>query len=100
MNWTEIKNKYPTALIELLSWHFSTDENGLPFDLPIRNLYDFFDQQGIMVYIYPGQNVKTDFAIYIDNNGELQRHEKESQSRLDAESEAFRKAFALLEKKK
>ena len=92
MNWNEIKEKYPKAFENLF-------ESGMyHFDGHPRDLYDFFDSQGIYIDVTCN---KAYFGCDILNaNGEyLSVQRQNSTTRTEAEEKSFEKAFEILENK-
>lgn len=98
MNWIAtdkiIKNQ-PKAWEKWLNWYPSDDGFSV-----LRNLYDFFDEQGIfiMIFLHSEKFKIGDKAwLYcIENKRSSKRHYK---FRKEAEQAAFEKAFEILEKK-
>ena len=95
MNWNKIKEKYPKAHKKL----FDTCKVVIDIDSD-RDLYDFFDEQGIIINVY---NLFGSFWWDIKEYYErlFAEHAKEDQykTRTEAEEKAFTKAFELLEEK-
>ena len=112
MNWKETKEKCPKALhkYNLYNWdgyeNYKID-NYAPIVLKDlaktnnRNLYDFFDENGVIVSVIYEINADGleyyDWEIY-DNNTRTYP-DNEHNSRTEAETEAFNKAFEILENK-
>ena len=94
MNWTLIKEKCPKAFKKL--------KQDRPFDYHQhpRDLYDFFDEQGIYIEIlkmFDGNyTTPTGFYFYIDD---YTRDEYSADTRTLAEEQAFLKSFEILEDK-
>lgn len=128
MNWKEIKEKYPKAFQRLHEWycegllefhkienrfgHYFTDgvHDILMFnDFEVRDLYDFFDSQGVKCFLnYDGTiNISFDNNLYYldDSNNWILYYidrgtiEKEISDRSEAELSLFEKAFEILENK-
>ena len=105
MNWTEIKEKYPKAFGLLESFLKGKElmameqRNRHPITV-MRFLYDFFDEQGIIINVY---NFFGNFWWDIKEHYTrvFAEHAKEDQSktRTEAEGKAFEKAFEILEAK-
>ena len=118
MNWTLIKEKYPKAhkkLGEWLDWdkHLEKYQHLLHND---RDLYDFFDEQGIYITVmYDGL---APFQAQITQEGKSENgseyiwhlpdfrfsdtwknYYKKYKTRTEAEEQAFLKAFSILEEK-
>lgn len=97
MNWNEIDNKYPKAYKEFGNW---IDKDGYDTD---RDLYDFFDEQGIYIHIYNTRILAWYWEIEEYRNGRLYNEDIECpisyKSRKEAEEQAFLKAFFILEEK-
>ena len=111
MNWKEIKEKCPRAFKFYTKKYGFVDteiaQNNLLLmlgdDLD-RRLYDFFDEQGIIIDIAPTfskkVNGKTEFYIdwWIDDMPAAESN-KNYKTRAEAEEQAFIKAFEILENK-
>lgn len=116
INYNEIKDKYPKAFELLIEWGYNLDIEGVFIDEEFgiirfrsdehifnsRYLYDFFDEQGIKIIHIPSYNNGHEWCsamILINgldaNSGDL----NEYSTRTDAETNAFTKAFELLERK-
>jgi len=100
MNWKEIKKKYPKAYKSFGNWinryAYNTD----------RDLYDFFDEQGIPVSVYHiVRRYGKFFSVKIFNPISKKTVRILSvpfeirKSRFKMEKQAFLKAFEILEKK-
>ena len=115
MNWKQIKKKYPKAW-DLLRKSHSTievwghidhpdvwDMDGLdmaPYEL--RHLYDFFDEQGIYLYVFITENPDNgnrywDWQVFIDGEC-FGSSEVEEPTRKEAETAMYNEAFKILEK--
>jgi len=108
MNWDLIKEKYPKAYQLWRKWgyYFNTQDKGR-----VRRLYDFFDEQGIIIEIslsYFGDNNWYEYNIdllkdrdaYIGSVDEPDYEEPyKTKTRTEAEEQAFLKAFEILESK-
>lgn len=112
MNYKEIKKKYPKAWLLLKEWFGYKKDLTVSMTLskifmPERRLYDFFDEQEIIIIIYPwfspdegdegelycwcfGINSKDKVTDIFDPNFKV---------RSDSEKAAFLKAFEILENK-
>jgi len=118
MNWTQIKENHPKAWdkfiqdqIPLCKAH-TLDGELLLGDEPtveyqVRNLYDFFDEQGIMIDITPyhhnhklyySHNFPTN-EYYSECVGAVREYNSRLKTRKQAETQAFEKAFEILEDK-
>jgi len=119
MNWEKIKKKYPKAHKEFGIW---ADKDGQYCDIDLeylwifepaicktlnhvyyndRDLYDFFDERGIMIEIKPpwaeSESDFWDFDIIFDGIDDfLKPHWK---NRIEVEKAAFLKALEILEDK-
>lgn len=109
MNYPEIKEKYPLVWNEFISWahsnHFGyhsithhTEDNIFKGELNHRDLYDFFDYNGIIV------NITFDTVAYsyeVDNvNYAYPRHPYTNDTistRKECEIEAFTNGFKSFE---
>jgi hypothetical protein len=93
MNWKEIKTNQPTAYAKYLKY---------PFPVNARPLFDFFDEQGINVFIdwMPDQTGRGIEYLYKILDWECQQGDSGPYpTRREAEEQAFTKAFELLEEK-
>lgn len=116
INYNEIKDKHPKAFELLIEWGYNLDRGSIFIDEDYgilrfceeghvfnnRYLYDFFDEQGIKIIHIPSYNNGYEWCsamILINgsdaNSGDL----NEYSTRTDAETNAFTKAFELLERK-
>jgi len=105
MNWKEIQQKCPKAYNECAKWVDETlmpinEKSTIPPDLNqinIRDLYDFFDENGIyVVVLYNGiapHGCHPGFWSEINNRP----YNKTNIKRIDTEQDAFTKAFEILE---
>ena len=103
MNWQETKEKYPKAWMKADNYFGCSRMGDIYGDRHpnVRDLYDFFDEQGIWIMITPpasldeGVNYFDCTISYLDgfwgNDG------REYKTRLEAEQAAFNKAFEILE---
>ena len=131
MNWKEVEKKYPKAFGKLNEWYgiglleFNKEEpercghyfsDGVHAvlmwnDFEIRDLYDFFDEQKILIVVnwyWMDKYFENDSGetVRSESNGRLQwsyrifnfRHPN-FESRTEAENAAFLKAFEILEQK-
>ena len=124
MNWTKIEEKHPKALGRL-HFHLNTDywgyevdndrikmftsgSNGCKFlHFNTRDLYDFFDEQGLEIDITPyhhnhklyySHNFPTN-EYYSECVGTVREYNSRLKTRKEAETQAFEKAFEILEDK-
>ena len=117
MNWKEIEKKYPKAFLKLNEWygigllefnkeeperygHYFTDGVHAVLmwnDFEIRDLYDFFDEQGIMCIV----TLLNKRWVYSNIDNLEWEHSERSifKTRKEAEKAAFLKAFEILEQK-
>ena len=110
MNWKQISEQYPKA------WEKWFGKNKLSFEHKSfgydylssdRDLYDFFDQEGIIVQVdYMMGERNFSYSIYIlpkEINfailGDLSGFNKHWSTRTEAEQQAFTKAFSILEER-
>ena len=96
MNWNKIKEKNPKAYEKCRVYFGLTKETDyyLTISIEDRCLYDFFDEQGIIIEIsfHPDKG----WYAYINTNYiDVNR----MKTRTEAETVAFEKAFDILEKK-
>ena len=103
MNWNLIKEKYPKAYKEGQDWwvaHAEIYEPAFLFNVGNRFLYDLFDEQGIVIGIevlyYDGFWFTPTITVMWDTDTNMKIG---SQSRTEAEEQAFLKAFEILEDK-
>jgi len=113
MSWQEINKKYPKAWNIYMNW-FSEQNYGENLDFAFnRDLYDFFDEQEIFIWIGP----EIQYTREIDENDnnphyciddwgyDIHDHSYtlasgyECKTRQEAEQAAFEKAFEILENK-
>ena len=103
MNWKKIKKKYPKAF-DKCNKYFGLI---LPVELQFRQLFDFFDEQGVYVttsIIYDWYDEKgnpsdtTLFGFFCDIDSK-KKHEKSQvcETRKEAEEQAWNKAFEIRE---
>ena len=114
MNWEEIKKKCPKAFVVFVEWtrkmnlyhtnplimYFNPKEQICAY----RILYDFFDEKNIIIGIDTvtsnGHSTIFDWTIREhDFDNDLGYAENDIYSRTEAETEAFTKAFEILEKR-
>jgi hypothetical protein len=104
MNWQKIKEDCPKVLQKLLddkNWvmqeHTVCYNHEWDSFVSIRDLYDFFDEQDIVIVInYYSETGAFIAEIWVGGNNELDAPFK---SRTEAETQAFIKAFEILENK-
>lgn len=112
MNWTEIKEKYPKAFNNLIEiWNIKTykctefelisnnavDNKSCNIIVNDRDLYYFFDNNEILISV--ANNGKESWFWDVENyKSILASWEESSNTRIEAEQTAFKKAFELLEK--
>ena len=98
MNWDEIKEKYPKAFKQLQNW---LHEENMIFKVGhIRDLYDFFDEQGI--YGRVGKNLFMMFIWDLITDPKIDVYEASNydyNTRPEAEEKLFLRAFEILEVK-
>jgi len=113
MNWNEIKEKYPESWNKLREWrkyidycetqddlgHYITDgvhRVGVWIYFNKRDLYDFFDEQHVYVVVsyLAGSLFMIAGWTYMINQSVCDRDFK---TRIEAEEQAFLKAFEILE---
>ena len=85
MNWNKIKEKYPKSEA-LIDKCIRTD----------RDLYDFFDEQGIYINAY---KYSSKWWAYDIMGIGIDESEIQFKTRTEAEEKAFEKAFEILENK-
>ncbi len=118
MDWNKIKEKYPKAFNKMLQgqcWFSELDDYDTlqisPKEEPDllineRDLYDFFDEQGIYINICTHKSIYDEpdkftiswYDIFL-NKAENIAHDGNYYSRTEAEEKAFEKAFEILEGK-
>lgn len=112
MNWKEIKEKYPKAfdLWEDYSWWFQYWDDkahhiegiGVEHN-DIRGLYDFFDEKKIYIELSidyeeePKHKLLVGYEVLSPIDFSHDTGIREHATRAEAESEAFTKAFEILE---
>ena len=108
MDWTKIKENFPKAHTEAKKWWIGEADLSQfePFELcegvnvNFRYLYDFFDEQDIYVEVYP-VNIDINFRA-MDWSYDISNESIEVygyKTRTEAETEAFEKAFQILEER-
>ena len=108
MNWKEIKEKYPKAYGLLTKNGEYSIQSGclflwvehIAYHYELRDLYDFFDEQGIYISIKIGSDFRHfDYSIHLKNIWKADSHGDSIRktTRTEAETEAFTKAFEILE---
>lgn len=114
MNWQKLSNKYPLAYKHMennfdclytMSINITHSINGVKQPDKVRkikhslkrDLYDFFDEQGIYIAI-EYDNWEYDFIwyVYINETGDYKAPETRIKARPQAETAAFTKAFEIL----
>lgn len=109
MNWNLIKEKYPKVADKLIK-HYQIDDSLIGYryfmeDYLRRNLYDFFDGEGIIIEIgfSPGNKVLPgDTVFYYDfciDDFPVAESKDYYKTRTEAEEQSFLKAFEILEEK-
>ena len=107
MNWTKIKENFPSAYKKCNDWGIEQGGSLRTFplkpeleDLLFRSLFDFFDENGIRISIQYEKTPKGDgvFTWAVDPKIDILRWEM-AKSRLEAEEGAFLEAFEVLERK-
>lgn len=110
MNWEEIKKTCPKAFNILMDSYHAKQMDALNlagktmYYIIDRALYDFFDEQKIIIIINYEPPNSYNFNIYFNENVgkadyyKFRRYLYYSQ-RTEAETEAFTKAFEILEKR-
>ena len=96
MNWTNIREQYPKAYEKF-------SEKFMAFELcstELRMLFDFFDEQGIYIAVDHDLEFDNMWWWYINRTDEIceANDNEEYKTRTLAETEAFTKAFEILEK--
>jgi len=119
MNWKQIKKDTPKAFEKLIKWLDCTVEvkiegedlvsytPALPTHhilnkeiMPLRRLFDFFDEQGIYIYIHPSimPTLAKNCTYSILQDDEYSMSSTYTEKRKATENTAFTKAFEILEK--
>ena len=115
MDWEQIKKDTPKAFEKLIKWLDCSVEveiegedlvsytKALPTHhilnkeiMPLRRLYDFFDEQGIFICILPAFS-GWDWEVYVDDKW-IDSSDIKNENRKEAEADAFERAFFILEK--
>lgn len=110
MNWNEIQDKYPKSYESYLNWNCAKSPDCPSvecYQASDRDLYDFFDEEGIYIEILIDRTMEAKFcySIYTYNKyDEIEWTNKLNQNYSDleytrkkAETRAFLKAFEILE---
>lgn len=102
MNWLALSHKHPNTMVKFRNWAW---QNNVGFEPHIRHLYDFFDEQGIGVFVEWGID-QTDHGKLIYRYKILHGEElncalglRHYSTRTEAEEQAFIRAFEILEQK-
>ncbi len=93
MDWNKIKEKHPKAWNKLISWQEGK------FGFICRQLYDFFDEQGIIIIIEYGLPSATEEYGFIPSIRAEWPPLESYKTRTEAEEKAFEKAFEILNNK-
>ena len=99
MDWNLIKEKYPKVFAKCKVWIESTKGTFLQTDP--RDLYDFFDENGIYIYACGAMSeghIKK-FWYAMDFLEEPSEYGEYVDTRTEAEEQAFMKALEILEEK-
>ena len=107
MNWEEIEKKYPKAFGEFNDWFLVNLSliSWVTFNTHFpRKLYDFFDEQQLFIetHVYNESiSGKLHFTaqIWDDAYSSALFETKDHYTRSEAETEAFKMAFSILERK-
>lgn len=109
IDWVKIKKDCPKALNMLLKSKYCFDSHGYPIYLYLRDLYEFFDDNGIRCFVGYSDNSGS-FKLEIrtklepskdDNDWRMQRvgFIETYSTRQEAEVVVLAKAFEILESK-
>lgn len=107
MNWENIQKEYPEAYeLFIKSDQYKTHDIYGFIETRIRDLFDFFDENGTIVEVstskYLDENkldlILFDYVVYHDKRNEYEC-ESEFETRSEAEKAAFTKAFKILNDK-
>ena len=105
MNWEEIEKKYPKAHGLFDDWYVGNIKISWKNFLlaPPRRLYDFFDENNLFIEVHvynESISGKLHFTaqIWEDAYSSALFETKDHPTRPEAETEAFNKAFEILEK--
>lgn len=107
-NYKQVEKDTPKAFKKLKKWLDCEDKDILQFELMMilkneRDLFDFFDDMGICIGVFKSPNPSDhyytywDWEIYVDGQC-MDSSEVEEPNRKEAETEAFKRAFKILEK--
>ena len=99
MNWKEIRDKYPKAAEAHKKW--TKGYYNINVEPDNRDLYDFFDENGIFIRVdFEFNEDGLEWAYYINRPNFRKTYVGDYyKSRKEAETEAFTKAFEILESK-
>jgi RNA recognition motif-containing protein len=92
MNWGELMSLYTGSMTKYVNWARLKD---IKYNTNKRDLFDFFDEQGIIVEIEMNWGTLMFYPTVNSNNVS----EMEYETRQEAEEAAFEYAFQLLEEK-
>ena len=101
MNWNSVKKDTPKAFKKFAKWVDAESKDILQFELMMilkneRDLYDFFDEMGVFICILPAFS-GWDWEVYVDDEW-IDSSDIKNENRKEAEEEAFKRAFFILEK--
>ena len=101
MNWNLIKEKYPRALSRYTNISISllAMADFSQYQRNIRDLYDFFDGEGIYIDVRPFYYDGWQFLSSLVTPGLESIDCEGGATRTEAEEQAFMKAFEILEEK-
>jgi hypothetical protein len=102
MNWDKIKEKYPIGYEKYALWQ-NYQKSAPQKNSYVRDLYDFFDGQGIHVLPYLDVGDMDDWgydcSIKNGSNNHLTLISSKGATRPEAEANAFEKSFEILEER-
>lgn len=107
-SWRQVKKETPKAFKKFVKWVDSESKDILQFELAMilkhenRDLFDFFDEQGIYMNVFMDENPDNgnrywDWQVFIDGEC-FGSSEVEEPTRKEAEIAMYNGAFKTLEK--
>ena len=104
IQWSEIKKQTPNAFKKLKKWINAETKGILQFELMMilkneRELFDFFDEMGIIISIWLQPQTRSHLVWSVYYSDIFAHSSKYYGDRKEAEKEAFKRAFKILEKK-
>ncbi len=99
MSWDKINRvaeECPKARKQFREWVAKNIAHNVGFCFECRDLFDFFDEQGIYISLH---HIEGEFIYEIEDGNYFNDDAEYESTRTEAEEKAFEKAFELLENK-